>query len=124
MLQDKSAPAASEPAGMAPARKNWSPSEKRNYAVNMRAEGYKAADIAVKLGVSQQRVHQYVYEAEKRPKKGTKSKKARIEKVRHAGSFHRLALKVQRGTVAAMQSEVNDYLMDVLLLCQEILREG
>jgi predicted transcriptional regulator len=120
MLQDKSAPAASEPAGMAPARKHWSPSKKRQYAVEMKAKGFRAVDVAAKLGVSQQRVHQYSYEA---AGKKSPAKKA-TSPAKHAGSLHRLALKVQRGTVEAMGSEVNDYLTDVLLLCREILREG
>jgi predicted transcriptional regulator len=119
MLQDKSEPAASEEA-LAPARKNWPPAKKRQYAVDMKAKGFSAAEIAGKLGVSTQRVHQYTYEAAKKPKKAKKPTPG----MKHAGNLHRLALKVQRGTLNAMQVDVNDYFLDVLLLCREILRES
>src|ERR1700761_3419219 len=101
-------------------RKAW---KKRNRSGNSRdriveltAEGYNPAEIAKKLKVNVSTVYKWRSEGAAAPPKPKKA-------VKHVASVHRLAQKVRKETVGQLQAGIEDYLVDVLLLTQEILRE-
>jgi uncharacterized protein YjcR len=83
--------------------------------------GMPATEVAAKMGVSQQRVHQWKYERASRQSRGGKEQKAAEPK---KVAFHesRMAQKVQRGAIQMMQTEgATDFLVDVILLTKAML---
>lgn len=88
--------------------------------------GMTAAQVAAKMGVSQQRVHQWKHERMKRQGKDRKGRKVVAVAPERGVPLHhyRIAQKTQRGAIAAMQTEgATDFLIDVILLTKAVMQE-
>jgi hypothetical protein len=84
--------------------------------------GMRAPEVAAKMGVSQQRVHQWKYERAAREKRKPGRALVVVPDKKIPIHDYRMATKVQRGAIAMMQTEgATDFLVDVILLTKAIL---